>query len=39
MADERPLDEQVTYRVDEAIALLDCLTSSDTLAPFLTVPA
>ncbi|MEO7478130.1 MAG: malate synthase A [Lysobacteraceae bacterium] len=26
-------------RIDEAIALLDCLTESETLAPFLTVPA
>ena len=26
-------------RIDEAIALLDCLTESQTLAPFLTVPA
>jgi malate synthase len=26
-------------RIDDAIALLDCLTTSETLAPFLTVPA
>ena len=26
-------------RIDEAIAMLDCLTESETLAPFLTVPA
>ncbi len=26
-------------RIDEAIVLLDCLTESETLAPFLTVPA